>query len=753
GPLNVAARDVNNVNNYYYRVESSNDASIPPILESVPNFRGIQIATLGRATPGTGLWIVEHQHIHKKWQKTTVAAYVDFSVVLAEFTYVSNRSIVINALEVHARKGTSPVCVCYIYFRYSDHTKATTRSFLEVLVKQTLERHPGCLPLFYKVYDRHIREKTQPSEEELLDLLRQFTSTVVTFYLLDALDEAPTEIQLEIIERLTSLNAKLFITSRPLKAVEAAFPGIHSFPIAAQSSGLDLHIDKEISRSADLRQILEAGGLSLRNDIASSVKEKCGGMFLHASLQLNALRECTNVCEVKETLAIFPTDIEDLYLQTWKRIASQTQSKVLLAKRLLLWVITATRSWTVDELRHALATRPDTHRFDSSRLIQEGTLIALCRGLVMVEEKTRIVRLVHYTAKGTLERLVTKTFPHPHAFLAAFCLSRLTDGGFQRTALEDRKGFDQAMEDEPFLKYVHNSWSTHVRGSLAKRLAEFVPSCHAFPVLYQRWDDSGHRVTDAFDVLGPLHLIAFFNFPASFAGSDSLQDPNRVTAKLGETALHLVCLQGHDDVTAELVDLPNIMVNAMNIQHVTPLILASGHGGIRRGKHWQLSSVRVNEAGRQAPVRASSTGHKRVLAILLSHPDIDVNMVDASRSTALMKASALGRQDVVEALLSCVDIDVNVRDWFNQTALSTAVSYEGIVKLLLSHSRVDVNVVDNFRRTALSRAVESGEQDVIKLLLAHPSIRVRNRDLEVASQQNPGTASSFHLLDEFLSRS
>jgi hypothetical protein len=58
GPLNVAGRDVNN---YYYRVESTSDFHVPYTLYSVPNFRGIQIATLGRATPGTGLWIVEFE--------------------------------------------------------------------------------------------------------------------------------------------------------------------------------------------------------------------------------------------------------------------------------------------------------------------------------------------------------------------------------------------------------------------------------------------------------------------------------------------------------------------------------------------------------------------------------------------------------------------------------------------------------------------------------------------------------------------
>jgi hypothetical protein len=52
---------------------------------------------------------------------------------------------------------------------------------------------------------------------------------------------------------------------------------------------------------------------------------------------------------------------------------------------------------SVDALRYAIATSPDTHEFDQSRLVSSETLITLCRGLVAVEEEeeeTRIVRLV-----------------------------------------------------------------------------------------------------------------------------------------------------------------------------------------------------------------------------------------------------------------------------------------------------------------------------------------------------------------------
>ncbi|KAH6876944.1 hypothetical protein BKA70DRAFT_218643 [Coprinopsis sp. MPI-PUGE-AT-0042] len=729
GPLNVAARDVHN-HIHYHRVESANDVDMPSILESVPNFRGIQIATLGRATPGTGLWIVECETF-RLWLDPDGWLRIMWGYGMPGAGKTIAASIVINALEVHARNSTSPVCVCYIYFRYSDHTEATTRLFLEILVKQTIERHPGCLPLFNEVYARHVREKTQPSEEELLGLLRQLTSTMVTFYFLDALDEAPTAIQIEIIQRLTSLNVKLFITSRPLKDVEAAFPNIHRFPIVAQPSDINLHIEKEISLSGNLRAILEEGGASLRDEVYTSIKEKCGGMFLHASLQLATLRECPNIREVKKTLTTFPSDIEDLYRKTWQRILDLVPAKALLARNTLTWVVHATRSLTIEELLEAVATCPDTHRFEHDRLVREETLVGLCHGLVAVEERTRLVRLVHYTAKDTLEWLIIETLPQPHSLLSAVCLARLADSGFLRTKLNRKYELEGALQAEPFLSYAYDSWFLHAQQSLADplttaQLIDFVVNCHAFPISYQDlWED--------FDLLGPLHLVAYFNLPITFAGSDSLRNPNQGTAKRGETALILACMQGHDKAVKELLHLPNISVNATSVDGRTPLI-------------W-----------------ASREGHEGAARLLIACPSLDINAADDGGWTALIWASDRGHQGVVVLLLSHPDIDVNAASNSNNTALAMASmeGHEEVVALLLARPDINVNAAGQEMDMALTKAAKYGEESIVKLLLAHPSIQVSTRELKAARNagymwDDKGTWEArrriVSLLEEFLNK-
>ena len=65
-----------------------------------------------------------------------------------------------------------------------------------------------------------------------------------------------------------------------------------------------------------------------------------------------------------------------------------------LARATLFWVLNAERSMTLRELERAVATSPDTFKFEPHRVVPGETLIAACRGLLVLEEESQIVRLV-----------------------------------------------------------------------------------------------------------------------------------------------------------------------------------------------------------------------------------------------------------------------------------------------------------------------------------------------------------------------
>ena len=186
-------------------------------------------------------------------------------------------SIIIDHFERAA--GESRICIGFIYFRYSDSATHSVRHCLEILVKQIIERDSACLELAEDLYAEHIRLKTLPAEAELLQLLRRFTTVVgATYYFLDAIDEAPTRTQVDLLAALDTLNAKVFITSRPLKLLQAQFPDAHRFQISPHAHDIELHIQEEIQRSPGFCRVLQEMDIPRREQALTAIKEKSGGM-------------------------------------------------------------------------------------------------------------------------------------------------------------------------------------------------------------------------------------------------------------------------------------------------------------------------------------------------------------------------------------------------------------------------------------------------------------------------------------------
>ncbi|KAH6911291.1 hypothetical protein BKA70DRAFT_1560386 [Coprinopsis sp. MPI-PUGE-AT-0042] len=591
---------------------------IPAILDGVPNYRDIHTANLGRATLGTGPRFSEWDEFGE-WTNPQGLLKAMWGSGMPGAGKTIFASIVINEVESRAQAVDSPVSVGYIYFRYSDHMTATVRDFLMVLVKQTIERHSRCLLIFNQMFARHVRERSQPSEDELLRLLHRFAQVMAaTFYFLEALDEAPINIQLDLLKRLSSLHVKLFITSRPLPSLEPCLPG-HN-----------IRNDSEACRS------------QLREKIMT-IKRKSGGMFLHASLQLDALGDCTSVSDVEKTLEDFPQRVEDVYQRTWDRILDQTPGRTRLAQHVLAWVLCATRSLKIEELRRVVATCPSTHKFDPNRLVDEGTLIGLCRGLVSVEEETKLVRFVHYTAKDAVKRLIFEAIPQPHSILAMTCMALLQERGFQSATLDSDHGLMMALLADPLLAYAYGSWSHHAHeeslanAEITTQLAVFIQGCHAFPIVLKI-----ETLGDRFDRLKPLHTAVYFNFPISFAGPFELREPNQCSCVTGILPLILAILRKSPSAVKELLALPGILVNAADEDGWTPLM-------------WALRDLDVNLPsyfGSSALMQAATYDAEEATTLLLSHPKIEPNQVDSGGCTSLMLASRNGSRRVVRVLVA-----------------------------------------------------------------------------------------------------
>jgi ankyrin repeat protein len=151
---------------------------------------------------------------------------------------------------------------------------------------------------------------------------------------------------------------------------------------------------------------------------------------------------------------------------------------------------------------------------------------------------------------------------------------------------------------------------------------------------------------------------------------------------------------------------------------------------------------------------------KRIITMLLAHPDENVNFLHHHGSTALMFAipdgGDAGSTEAVEYLLSVPDIDVNHANADGTTALLLAASHPNVawqaLALLLKHPGIAVNAPDPGGSTPLMIAVDNSRgtdsTQAVELLLHHPLINVnaQNNRGETALMLAVGNAALLTLL-------
>lgn len=158
-----------------------------------------------------------------------------------------------------------------------------------------------------------------------------------------------------------------------------------------------------------------------------------------------------------------------------------------------------------------------------------------------------------------------------------------------------------------------------------------------------------------------------------------------------ETALHLACYRGREDVVQLLLE-RNADVNARDLQF--------GSTGLHL---------------------ACISGHTTIVKRLLDKK-ADINAADANGKTSLHVACSRNNESVVSLLLAN-GVFVDSRNDENETALHHACAQgkENIVKMLLDNN-ADVNAVNKCYETPLHKACEGGHKTCVELLIQSNAI-------------------------------
>ncbi|KAH8598185.1 ankyrin repeat-containing domain protein [Bisporella sp. PMI_857] len=379
-----------------------------------------------------------------------------------------------------------------------------------------------------------------------------------------------------------------------------------------------------------------------------------------------------------------------------QRIEGQLPDEDELAKQVLSWIICAKRPLTTAELQHALAVEAGDSRFDIENLSQVEDMVAVCAGLVTVDEESRIIRLVHYTTQQYFERTQQKWFPNAEADITRICVTYLSFDLFKIGFCHTDAQFEERLQVHKLYEYAAKNWGHHAR------LAS-VPY---------------HEVADFLECESKLEAST----QALIAEKRSQGNSNysqRFPQKM--RGLHIAAYFGIREVAYALVDKGHLDIRDSYSQ--TPLLLAAGRGHATVVNMLVENQADVNAQGGHygnALVAASDDGHEAIVRLLLEH-QADVNAQKGYYGNALIAASAKGHEAIVRLLLEH-QADVNAQGGFYGNALQAASAngHEAIIRLLLLEHQADVNAQGGYYGNALIAASDNGHEAIVKrLLLEH----------------------------------
>ena len=455
--------------------------------------------------------------------------------------------------------------------------------------------------------------------------------------------------------------------------------------------------------------------------------------FLMAQLHLGSLAKKNNKKDVRLSLQRLPEKLDDTYADAIRRISSQDEEDVQLAKRTLMWISFAKRRLSIIELRHALAIEPGAKELDPESLPDKDVIIDVCYGLVAIDRESETMRLVHYTTQDYLVRVRAELFATAEIDMTFCCLTYVLCSTSAQISdpeesvwLSIRINVAELEAAYPFWSYAVRFWGSHAyeKAQYDARLQHLIFQLLELDnkalglargePLRDKWEDF-HFLRD----VPGMHTAAYFDLTRLV---DTLLDRGTLvdakTNVLFLTALHCAAIGGHVTTLRLLLD-RGALIDMPHHYGYTALMMAA-EGGHKASVQFLLEKGADANAQDTAKLRAlhiATQERYQGIAELLLDKGADVNGQNWWGQTALSKAAQEGYQEIVELLLK-KGADIDGRDPHGKTALYMAAQegYQSIVELLLEKG-ADVNGQDHDGRTALSKAAQEGYQSIVELLL------------------------------------
>ncbi|KAG9230435.1 hypothetical protein BJ875DRAFT_385145, partial [Amylocarpus encephaloides] len=435
---------------------------------SMIDFAPQQSDFVSRRETGTGQWLLESAKF-QAWVKTNQQTLFCPGIPGAGKTILT--SIVVDYLSASFQRDTG-VGIAYLYcnFRRKDEQKA--EELLASLLKQ-LAQGLYLLPESMKhLYDRHKNNRTRPTFNEISSTLQSVGSLYSKiFIVIDALDECQVSdgcrarFLKECFAFQLKSKANLFITSRSIPEINEHFNSSIRLEIRASDHDIQRYLDGHMSQLP--RCVLRSS--ELQKEVKAEILKAVDGMFLLAQLYIDSLKGKKSLKAIRTFLKTLPTGLkayDRAYKDAMERIEGQLAEEEELAKQVLSWITCAKRPLTTSELEHALAVEIGELQFDQANLSLIEDIVSVCAGLVTIDDKTNIIRLVHYTTQEYFERTQAHWFPDAEAKITRACITYISFASFEAGSCHTDEEFDTQLVHYILYNYAAKNWGYHARACL-----------------------------------------------------------------------------------------------------------------------------------------------------------------------------------------------------------------------------------------------------------------------------------------------
>ncbi|KAK2807304.1 hypothetical protein FQN50_005458 [Emmonsiellopsis sp. PD_5] len=583
--------------------------------------------------------------------------------------------------------------IAYAYCDFQQRYNDT--DLLAILIKQLIQGQRSLPDNVQSLHRTHQTTQTRPSFDEMSTALQSIAALYLrVFIFIDALDEYQVSANSRekflgaMFDLRDKHGANLFVTSRFVPDITEVFSASTWLPIGANNQDVEAYVEGRMQGVPSHPCSSEP----LLDELKTVILDAARAMFRLVPMYINSLHGKHSAEVVRDALKGFEENtfaeldfLEPVYGPIVARVLSHPDAIIRhLAKQVFLWISCAPSPLTEPQLQHALAVKIGESKLAQNNLRIIRDIVSACAGLVVVDNKTSIVKFVHYTVHEYFRQTREKWFPNAESDLSKICITYLSYSDFESGCCRTHAEPTQRLQSYPLY-----SCASKNRGLLV------------------------HKATASNEPNNPNEL-------------DTI---NQMTVTLLENTMKA---KASGQVLLEAQDTPQTFSENENLTFAPYGLHFAAFFGLEEPTRTLVGKENVDledSFGRTPLWYALRAPHAAVVKLLLDHGANIGRVPRVNGLTPLLWAVSEGHEDIVQLLLdSGVDIEeCSPEDEQTPLLLASINKQERLVELLIDKG-AKVDASDRFGRTPLFYAATNGHGAIANVLLdAGANIETRDK--------------------------